>query len=99
MVKKYKDAENKFGSGFVGLIAKRNNQGNRGRKLTQEVVELMDVYIREKYESSRSPNLNSIYKRFYQECIAKKLIPPSFVTFGGSLIRDQFISKQKKKRI
>ncbi|MDA2530480.1 TnsA endonuclease N-terminal domain-containing protein [Bacillus cereus] len=97
-LKKYKDAENKFGSGFVGLIAKRNNQGNRGRKLTQEVVELMDVYIREKYESSRSPNLNSIYKRFYQECIAKKLIPPSFVTFWReSNKRPVHIQTEKRK--
>lgn len=70
-VKKYKDAESQFGNGYVGLINKRNNQGNRERKLSPKVIELMDKYIKEKYENPRSSNLNSIYKRFYQECIEK----------------------------
>jgi len=80
-VKKYKDAESQFGNGFIGLISKRNNQGNRERKISPVVIELMDEYIKEKYENPRSTNLNSIYKRFYQECIDRGWNPPSFVTF------------------
>ncbi|MFC5591559.1 Mu transposase C-terminal domain-containing protein [Sporosarcina soli] len=97
-VKKYKDAENHFGNGFIGLISKRNNQGNRERKLSSEVIELMDEYIKEKYENPRSSNLNSIYKRFYQECIDKGWNPPSFVTFWKeSKKRPIHVQTEKRK--
>lgn len=97
-VKKYKDAESQFGNGFVGLITKRNNQGNRERKLSSEVIGLMDEYIKEKYENPRSSNLNSIYKRFYQECKDRKWTPPSFVTFWKeSKKRPIHIQTEKRK--
>lgn len=96
-VKKYKDAQSKFGNGFVGLINKRNNQGNRERKLSPEIIELMDKYIKEKYENPRSSNLNSIYKRFYQECIDRGWTPPSNVTFWQSS-KKRSIHVQTEKR-
>lgn len=96
-VKKYKDAQSKFGNGFVGLINKRNNQGNRERKLSSEIIELMDKYIKEKYENPRSSNLNSIYKRFYQECIDRGWTPPSNVTFWQSS-KKRSIHVQTEKR-
>ncbi|WP_421662751.1 TnsA endonuclease N-terminal domain-containing protein [Lysinibacillus telephonicus] len=96
-VKKYKDAQSKFGNGFVGLINKRNNQGNRERKLSPEIIELMDKYIKEKYENPRSSNLNSIYKRFYQEGIDRGWTPPSNVTFWQSS-KKRSIHVQTEKR-
>lgn len=97
-VKKYKDAESQFGNGFVGLITKRNNQGNRERKLTPDVIRLMDEYIKEKYENPRSSNLNSIYKRFYQECKDRRWTPPSFVTFWKeSKKRPIHVQTEKRK--
>lgn len=97
-VKKYKDAESQFGNGYVGLINKRNNQGNRERKLSTKVIELMDKYIKEKYENPRSSNLNSIYKRFYQECMEKGWTPPSFVTFWKeSKKRPIHVQTEKRK--
>lgn len=96
-MKKYKDAESQFGNGYVGLINKKNNQGNRERKLSLEVIELMEKYIKEKYENQRSSNLNSIYKRFYQECMEKEWTPPSFVTFWKES-KKRSIHIQTKKR-
>ena len=96
--KKYKDAESQFGNGFVGLITKRNNQGNRERKLPPEVIELMNEYIEEKYENPRSSNLNSIYKRFYQDCKDRNWIQPSFVTFWKeSKKRPIHVQTEKRK--
>ncbi|MFC9542983.1 TnsA endonuclease N-terminal domain-containing protein [Lysinibacillus sp. NPDC056959] len=97
-VKKYKDAQSQFGNGFVGLLNKRNNQGNRERKLSPEIIELMDEYIKEKYENPRSSNLNSIYKRFYQECIDRGWTPPSNVTFWqASKKRSIHVQTEKRK--
>ncbi|WP_241747216.1 TnsA endonuclease N-terminal domain-containing protein [Lysinibacillus sphaericus] len=97
-VKKYKDAQSQFGNGFVGLLNKRNNQGNRERKLSPEIIELMDEYIKEKYENPRSSNLNSIYKRFYKECIDRGWTPPSNVTFWqASKKRSIHVQTEKRK--
>lgn len=96
--KKYKDAQSQFGNGFVGLLNKRNNQGNRERRLSPEIIELMDEYIKEKYENPRSSNLNSIYKRFYQECIDRGWTPPSNVTFWqASKKRSIHVQAEKRK--
>lgn len=96
--KKYKDAESQFGNGFVGLITKRNNQGNRERKLPPEVIELMNEHIEENYENPRSSNLNSIYKRFYQDCKDRNWILPSFVTFWKeSKKRPIHVQTEKRK--
>jgi len=96
--KKYKDAQSQFGNGFVGLLNKRNNQGNRERRLSPEIIELMDEYIKEKYENPRSSNLNSIYKRFYQECIDRGWTPPSNVTFWqASKKRSIHVQTEKRK--
>ncbi len=97
-MKKYKDAQSQLGNGFVGLLNKRNNQGNKERKLSPEIIELMDEYIKKKYENPRNSNLNSIYKRFYQECIDRGWTPPSNVTFWKeSKKRSIHVQTEKRK--
>src|SRR5207249_4866720 len=50
-VAKYKDAQEGYGSGYLGLIPRTSQRGNRGRKLPEESRALLNQYIEQDYET------------------------------------------------
>ncbi|WP_161601765.1 Mu transposase C-terminal domain-containing protein [Robertmurraya massiliosenegalensis] len=80
-LKKYRDAENLYGNGYVGLISNRKNQGNRVRRFQQEVIDLMKDYIINDYETIIQKKAFTVYRTFKQECKNKGYSVPSFNTF------------------
>ncbi|MBE4906944.1 TnsA endonuclease N-terminal domain-containing protein [Bacillus luteolus] len=96
-MKKYKDAEKVYGNGYVGLLPLRHRQGNRTRRLPLDVLELMDEYIENDFETIIQKNSQTVFNAFREKCIAKGYSPPSFKTFCRR-IKDRPINLQIKKR-
>jgi putative transposase len=78
---KYLRAEKKYGKGYIGLLPERHKQGNRTRRLSQEVINLMGKYITENYEDKRQPDASSVYNAFKEDCKKKGYDPPTLKTF------------------
>ena len=80
----YKQAEQKYGYGYLGLISLERHKGNRNRKLPQHVLELLLKFIDEEYENKKQKTKQSVYASFVRNCskagIADDQIP-SYKTF------------------
>lgn len=80
-VKKYRDAEELYGNGFVGLLSKTKNRGNRNSKLPPETKKLMIKMIRENFSTIKSKTAIQVYRELLVKCDELNLDPPSYQTF------------------
>lgn len=80
-VKKYKEAEETYGNGFIGLLPRTKKRGNRESKLPLEIKALMEEVIAESYENIKLKSIKAVYRELLVKCDEKKLIPPSYQTF------------------
>lgn len=96
-VKKYREAEILFGNGYVGLLPNDKNKGNRRTRFPQEVLDLMDHFIKEEYETLIQKNKTVVYGSFKSACEEKGFLPPSLVTFS-KYVNERPIELQTKNR-
>lgn len=78
---KYEEGEMKYNSGFLGLVPKTKNKGNRLPKITEAQKELMEKVITKHYENSIRKNKLSVHKIYKGECKKKSINPVSYKTF------------------
>lgn len=87
---KYRQAQQKYGYGYIGLLNCSNKKGNRNRKLPQQTLELIDKFITESYETHKQKRKYEVYGAFCNACAAS-LIPddqiPSYKTFINEIKR------------
>lgn len=62
-IRKYKTAEEMCGYGFVGLIDKHKDQGNRQPRLLPEVSDAINKVIKEAFETLKQPKVRPVYGR------------------------------------
>ena len=81
---KYKQAQQQYGYGYIGLLNCSKNKGNRNRKLPQQTLELIDEFITQSYETYKQKRKYEVYGAFSNAC-ATLGIPddqiPSYKTF------------------
>ncbi|MBR8838553.1 MAG: DDE-type integrase/transposase/recombinase [Stigonema ocellatum SAG 48.90 = DSM 106950] len=81
---KYRFAQQNYGYGYIGLLACSHNKGNRRRKLPQQIIELVDSFIKHRYETYKQSRKYEVYGAFCNACelagIADDQIP-SYKTF------------------
>jgi putative transposase len=78
---KYRDAEQRYGNGYIGLIPNTRNRGNRMSKLPDKAIELMNEFITNKYETIVQQTKFSVYSLFKRECEENGILCPSYRTF------------------
>ncbi len=78
---RFNEAERIYGHGLIGLFPRIKDRGNRNRKIDEDVVDLMNKVIREKYMIPIHPNKNSVYGELIIQCKEKGLMAPSSKTF------------------
>src|SRR5699024_6280222 len=61
-VKKFSDAEELYGNGFVGLLPRIKKRGNKNSKLPPETEKLMDDVINESYKNIKSKTAKQVYR-------------------------------------
>jgi putative transposase len=96
-VRKYKTSEKKYGNGFIGLIRQTHKQGNRKRKISEEVLNLIHKIIVEDYESMKQKNVISSYRKLRSKCVEYGLDPISYKTFINE-VKNRPIHEQTEKR-
>ena len=96
-VKQYRRAEENYGCGYIGLLPKTRQRGNRLPKAPSESRELLDKFIAEHFETPRQAKAASVYRAYQRTCQERSLTPLSRSTFYQRL-KKRRSSKQIKKR-
>lgn len=94
----YRRAESLYGNGYVGLLPRTGDRGNRGGKLPEATRELMTQFIAGDYETNKQKNKRSVYAALLRECEERGVIAPSYKTFtiaAGS--RPSYEQTRKRK--
>jgi len=81
-IRKYREAERIYGYGYVGLLSKIRERGNRNPKLSLRVKEIMVNAIDELFLSIEQRSLISVYGEYCLRCEDENLVPASFRTFS-----------------
>ncbi|MCU5596205.1 TnsA endonuclease N-terminal domain-containing protein [Bacillus wiedmannii] len=96
--KKFKEAQLLYGNGYLGLIPKSKDRGNRGDKLPLESIELMNEYIEREYETNKQKSMRVVYGSLINACDEKGIITPSYKTFTNYIkLRPKVLVIEKRK--
>lgn len=96
-VKQFREAEAKYGCGYVGLLPRTNRRGNRQTKAPNQSSELLDKFITEHFETPRQAPAASVYRLYVRACNELNIQPLSSRTFYHRL-KQRPIHEQTKKR-
>jgi putative transposase len=96
-VKQFREAEAMLGCGYVGLLPRTNNRGNRQPKAPLEASELLDKFISEHFETPRQAPAASVYRAYTRACLTSNIQPLSERTFYTRL-KKRPIHEQTLKR-
>jgi transposase InsO family protein len=77
----YRKAEAQYGSGYLGLIPKTSQRGNRGSKLPEESRTLLNDYIEQNYETLKQKSKFAVWAALLHACQEKGIVAPSYATF------------------
>ena len=77
----WREAERAHGSGYVGLLSGRSNQGNRRAKLPPETLALQEEFIATHYETLTQRRMVAVWGLLANACQERGLVTPSYTTF------------------
>jgi putative transposase len=80
-VKAFKDAEERNGNGFSGLLPKDKMKGNYNRKISQKAIDLMNEVIEKSYKDIKLKKVKIVYGELENLCEENEVIPPTYQTF------------------
>jgi len=80
-VKQFREAEARYGCGYVGLLPQAKNRGNRHPKAPNQSSELLDKFITEHFETPRQAPAASVYRLYVRACNELNIQPLSSRTF------------------
>lgn len=93
----YQTTEQSLGNGFIGLLPGIGRRGNALPRISAPVRELMDQFIREKYETPASPLMSHVHRLLSNACLDRGYAAPSLRTFS-LYIRKRPQYEQLRKR-
>lgn len=80
-VARYKEAKEQHGSGYLGLIPRTSQRGNRGSKLPEESRALLNQFVEQDYETLKQKTRFATWAMLLRACEEKGIVAPSYVTF------------------
>jgi putative transposase len=88
--RKYREAEVRYGSGFLGLISKDSSKGNRVPRYPEATRALAQNIIKEKYRPRIGRSIKLTYGMFRNACAANQIVDiPSQAWFVDQINRHQ----------
>lgn len=84
-ISRYRKAEIRYGYGYLGLLDRKGDRGNRLPKLPKESYDLMDTSIDEQYLTSTETSPITVYGHYRNLCEKSGVIAASFKTFTKKL--------------
>lgn len=85
---KFLQAQQKYGYGYLGLLSCDYQKGNRTRKLPEQVIQLIEKFIANDYETYKQKRKLEVYGAFVNACLAAGLLSeqiPSYKTFRSEI--------------
>jgi putative transposase len=82
---RYRQAERLYGNGYVGLLPRTRDRGNRHAKLPEATRELMMHHIVQEYETPTQKNKQSVYAALLHACAERGVLAPSYKTFARAV--------------
>ena len=80
-IAKYRTAESLHGNGYVGLLAKASEQGNRTSRLSEESRNLLVQFVENDYEDLRQKTKLASWAALKRRCDELGIVAPTYVTF------------------
>jgi putative transposase len=77
----YRKAEELHGCGFLGLLPKVRQRGNRAHRFPPEVYDMTDKMIREDFLNFKQKRRMPVYAKFRDACMGIGHSPPSYQWF------------------
>ena len=74
-LKQWREAEIKYGCGYVGLLPRTQSRGNRTAKAPTSASELLNTFITEQFETPTQAPAASVYRAYQRACEQQNLIP------------------------
>ena len=96
-VSRFRDAQDAYGNGYVGLLPDSRNRGNRSKRLPAETRRLMRAAIEEDFETLKQKRMLQCWAALKNRCDEHGVPSPSYVTFCSEA-RKQPVSEQISKR-
>ena len=80
-IAQYRTAESLHGNGYVGLLAKASEQGNRTSRLSEESRKLLVQFVENDYEDLRQKTKLASWAALKRKCDELGIVAPTYVTF------------------
>jgi putative transposase len=96
-LRKYRSAERVHQCGYVGLLPRLHQSGNRIRKLPAETWSLMNEFITDSYETVKQKRKYEVYGELLLACEKRGVQAPSYKTFAQA-IKQRSGYQQTQKR-
>jgi putative transposase len=96
-LRKYRQAERRCGSGYLGGRGKGHQQGNRTPRLDKAVQQRLDEHIATHYETLQQPGKHVAYGHFLAECQQAGLPAPSHTTYYRRINQRQRYPQLRKR--
>ncbi|NUM34026.1 MAG: DDE-type integrase/transposase/recombinase [Candidatus Brocadiae bacterium] len=99
--RKWKQASQIYGCGYVGLLPRRKESGNRNCKLPENVLTLLNEFITNEYETIKQKPKYEVYAMLERECQERGIPVPCYKTFVCAVNqrpRHEQIKKRAGKR-
>jgi putative transposase len=77
----WREAEQAYGCGYVGLLPRRRKSGNRTRRLPARTVEAIENFIANDYETLKQKPRLEVFGALLRACEAQGIAAPSYKTF------------------
>jgi hypothetical protein len=81
----YRQAERLYGNGYVGLLPRTSDRGNRQAKLPEATRALMMHHIVQEYETPTQKHKHSVYAALLHACAERGVLAPSYKTFARAV--------------
>lgn len=89
-------AERELGNGVVGLITKVKDRGNRERKISHEVIDLIDEVISEHLVGASPKSISACYSILMALCEQRGIVGPSTKTFRAEVNKKKTLGDLKR---
>ncbi len=94
---RYREAAETLGCGYVGLLPRVHQRGNRLPRLPEQTLAILNDFVVNHYETHKQKRKYEVYGELVKVCEARGLTPPSYKTFV-TVINQRPRHEQTKKR-
>jgi len=86
-IRNWRNAQDSYGCGYVGLLRQYRASGNRQPKLPENTVEMINDYVVNHYETVEHKGIPIVFGELQKECEEKGIMAPSYKSFTKAIHR------------